>query len=264
MTIITVQFEYPESFHLPDYDALLRVFEASVRKQAPEAHFRAIRIPCPGRGDDEKALNFWYNTAKLEAWVRALEETDDNVILADCDMLMARPFPDPSVFDEDFDVAYTERTKEVIRFDKASVKYWGNAPIRRMPMNGGIMLAKPTPAARQFFRLLLETNERLYRDTEEHMKWNVKYAGMNQAAFGCLFESGEFEAKVVPLSCRIWNAVDCDWHAVENTSVFIHIKSKLRKLVLARQRPYGNFKPAMSAWYDVARECGVPSFERIP
>lgn len=258
MTIVTVQFNYPPEMNMPDYGRLLRVFAASVAKHEPGATFTLVEIPPPMSPVPGKALNFWYNTIKLREWVRVLEEIDDNVVLADCDMLMNAPLGD--VFDEDFDVAYTERTETRMRCDAASLKYWGPEPIRRMPMNGGIMLVKPTAPAREFFRLLLETNERLYQQTEEHLKWNVKYAGMNQAAFGCLFETGEYRAKIKAIPCRRYNAVDTDWHTFGGDTVFLHVKSKLRRLVLSRQRPYGNLKAAMSAWNDVAREIGERAF----
>ena len=258
MTIITVQFNYADDMHMPDYEKLLRVFEASVHRHAPEVRFVAIRIEAPANEIPGKALNFWYNTVKLDEWIKAMEQIDDNIIFADCDMLMMRGLP--PIFDDDFDVAFTERTEDRARKDKLSIQYWGDRPIRRMPMNGGIMLAKPTVAARDFFRQLAEVNRHLYFHESEHMKWNVKYAGMNQAAFGCLYETGTFDAKVVPLPCRVWNAVDTDWHAVNQQTVFAHIKSKLRRLVLSDHIPFGKYKPVMDAWYEEARLCGIPTF----
>lgn len=258
MTIVTVQFDYPQEMHKPRYSTLLDVFRASVKKHQPDAVFYEILIPPPMSPVPDKALNFWYNTIKLRHWVRALEEINDNIIFADCDMLMLGPAD--SVFDQPFDVAYTKRSETRIRSDRAALVYWGQN-VQRMPMNGGVMMARPTEAARDFFRQMLEVNERLYNNPEEHMKWNIKYAGMNQAAFGCLLETGLYEANVVGIPCRKWNAVDTDWHAVTAETVFVHVKSKLRRLVLMGHMPYGNFKYSMTRWYEIAEEIGVPTWK---
>lgn len=255
MTIVTVQFNYPPEMHRPDYDILLKVFEASVKTHAPNIRFEKILIEPPMLNDgDTHALNFLYNTVKLEKWVEALNAINDDIIFADCDMLMLRGFPEESIWgSSDWDVAYTERTEKRVRQDSLTRKYWGDGPIHRMPMNGGIMMARPTKAAKDFYQQLLDVNNYLYGHKQEHTKWNIKYAGMNQAAFGYLIETRQFNALVKPLPCRIWNAVDSDWHAISGDTIFVHIKSRLRRLVLSGALPYGKFKSAMEAWYTQKR-----------
>lgn len=244
MILCTVQFNYADWF---DYARLLKVFRESVRVYNPDIRFLDIRIDPPMQEPgDTRARNFLYNTVKLEKWREVIETADEPVILADCDMLQIRPI-DMSVWDQDFDVAYTERTETRTVINR---EYWGPDPIRRMPLNGGIILVKPTEAARGFFREFETVNRYLYDHPREHKKWNVKYSGMNQAAFGYLMETGDYKAKVVPIPCRIWNAVDTDWSRVNySKTIFIHIKSRLRRLILSGHIPYGNFKDAMIHWY---------------
>jgi hypothetical protein len=263
MIIVTVSFNYPPEYNLADYEMLARVFRHSCSKYCPEAKFLDIKVDPPILPDgDRHALNFLYNTIKLEEWLRIIEETDENIILADADMVAIRPFSESEIFDQEFDVGYTERTEVRLRKDKNTRQYWGDVKIRRMPMNGGIMFVKSTEPARDFFRQYKEVNQRLYDNGYEHQKWRVKYAGMNQAAFGCLFETGQYEAIVKSFPCRIWNAVDTDWpHILRCGTVFVHMKSRLRRLVLGQKLPFGNYKAAMQSWYAEAGEIGAPVYE---
>jgi len=263
MIIATVSFNYPPEYKLADYELLCRVFEASCKKYCPDAKFIDIKCDPPILPNGDKhALNFLYNTIKLEKWVELLESTDENVILADCDMLAIRHFSEDMIFNEVFDVGYTVRTETRHRIDDNTREYWGEQKIHRMPMNGGIMFVKPTEEAREFFRKYLEVNQYLYDNPHIHKKWNLKYAGMNQAAFGCLFEDGEYKAKVKEFPCLKWNAVDTDWAKIDMADTyFVHIKSRLRRLLLGLNRPYGNYKSAMTRWYEIAKELGVLVWE---
>jgi hypothetical protein len=154
-----------------------------------------------------------YNSVKLRHWVMHLERTNDNVIFADCDMLCLR---DAShAFKFNFDVAYTARTI-----------------VNRIPMNGGIMFATPNENSRKFFRNMLIVNDLMLGDVRFHNQWRRKYAGMNQSAFGCVLETRSKGIKIHKFRTLEWNAVDCDWGNVNHRTVFVHYKSKLRKMVL--------------------------------
>ena len=230
MRIVTVQFNYKGG---PDYLKLLKVFEKSVQTHMPEVAFDKIMIeaptPVPG-----KEYNFKYNTIKLRHWVDYLRGATDNIIFADCDMMAIQSAE--HAFDVPFDIAFTARTHTT-----------------RIPMNGGILMARPTSGSISFFEEMLKANDRMfYDDLKFHNEWRRKYAGMNQAAFGYTYEKGSHRAIVHRYLTRQWNAVDCDWSSIQDDTVFIHYKSKLRKLILAKKIPCDGYKVPMQKWYEMA------------
>lgn len=252
MTILTVQFEYPDTEVWASYETLLNVFKKSVEINQPDCKFVDIRIPAEENPNPDKPINFWYNGVKLRKWVEYLETHDEDIIFADCDMIMMNDAS--SAFDHDFDIAYTRRSKvNTIVIDGKTVE--------RMPMNGGIMFARPTERARQFYRDLLEINDKMFNDVKFHEKYRARYAGMNQAAFGYVFENMCEDIKIHTFYTREWNAVDCDWPYINDKTKFLHIKSKLRKLCLHKHMPYGNFKKAMQEWCNIAEQTGVNTWK---
>lgn len=225
MEIVTVQFNYPDR---SDYKKLLDVFRCSVKQYMPRVKFIEICIPAP-ENKTKRELNFMYNGVKLRRWVEHLEKTNDNVIFADCDMMAIQSAE--HAFKIPFDVAYTARTV-----------------IKRIPMNGGIMMARPTEPARRFFREMLATNDRMFGDIAFHNQWRRIYAGMNQAAFGCTLETGKHKARVHKYQTREWNAVDCDWRHINKRTVFIHYKSKLRKMILDEIKHNPDYMQVIKTW----------------
>jgi len=195
----------------------------------PKVKFNEICIPPPPPNPRRKELNFMYNGVKLKLWLDFLEKTNDNIIFADCDMLAVKSAE--HAFDIPFDVAFTARTHTT-----------------RIPMNGGIMMVRPTEAARRFFREMLLINNKMYKDIKFHNQWRKIYAGMNQAAFGYTYKKGKHGAKVHRYITREWNAVDCDWTNIQKNTVFIHYKSKLRKMVLGERRHKPEYKYVIDLW----------------
>lgn len=231
MTILTVQFDR-DSYGA--YKKLLDAFEASVERNMPSAKFEKVMIDGPE----------WYkgckwslkaNTKKLQVWYEYAKGCDDNLVLADCDMLMLRD--GSHAFNEDFDIAYTVRTVP-----------------SRIPINGGIVMVRPTEAGRDFIRRWRDVNDRMFADKEFHRVWKKKYPGMNQSAFGYLIETGEHNAKLHAYRTREWNAVECDWSKITEDTVFVHYKGKLRGMVLGNRPPVGPYVDAMSLWYEYAGE----------
>lgn len=236
MYICTVQFD---SDHLTaDYAELLEVFKKSIRKNMPHAKLFEIKIAEPPK-EEYKPYFMTYNTVKLEAWVNFLKVVKEsghpeNIIFADCDMLLLQ---DAShAFDIPFDVAYTARDI-----------------IYKSPLNGGIMFARPTAAAIEYFEKLLEINNRMYEDEMFHKPYLEKYVGMNQAAQGYLLEHPEEHNAVVhKFMTTQWNAVEGDWQRINGETVFVHFKGKLRLAVQKRHYPSGTHKRALELWYSIA------------
>jgi hypothetical protein len=228
--IVTVQFDYPLELNKPKYSKLLEAFRRSVRLTMPGATFEEHRIPAPDPVEG-RDLAFVSNTVKLQKWVEVMDSANEPVIFADCDMLATGCAK--HVFDRDFDVAYTARTQP-----------------SRCIINGGVIFAKPTAYARAFFRRFLEVNLKMFDDPGFHAPWKQKYVGYNQAAFGYLLENPDYQAALLELPCRVYNAVDNDWHMIDGNTVFVHIKGQLRRYVLAGKKPFDKFARAMEAWYD--------------
>lgn len=232
--IITVQFNFPVENNRADYEVLLNVFRESCRRTMPNAKFVEVMIPAPTIPEGGN-ISFLSNTVKLREWRKQIDQATENVILADCDMLALKSAEE--VFDLDFDIAYTERTKT-----------------GHLPLNGGIIFVKPTEMAREFFAAFEYWNQAMYEDAKFHEKWREKYRGMNQAAFGYLLETNVHGAKVIGVPCQKYNAVNNDWHNIDGETCFVHFKSELRKMILARQRPNGRYEKAMIEWYKIASE----------
>jgi hypothetical protein len=241
MRIVTVAFNYPPERMRPDYLRLLDVFESSVHKHIPHANLIVRRIDPPDTTGVQK-FSFLSNNYKLKVWAQemaAAYDAKEDVIICDADMLCTN---DPSsVFDHEFDIAYTVR-----------------GPESRIPLNGGVVFAHPTDEAYIFFQDWVETDAKMYEDhlgtngRKIHGKWRQKYAGLNQASFGYLLETNVGDVNFMPLPTVIYNAVDTDWHAITSETCFVHIKSQLRKRVLKMEPPTDSMRPAMIAWYQAA------------
>ncbi len=231
MQIVTVQFNYPDR---SNYKTLLDVFKYSCKKYMPKTKFNSIRIEAP-ENKTGRALNFNYNTVKLKKWVEFLESTNDNVILVDCDMIALRSAE--YAFKYNFDIAYTERTR-----------------IKRIPNNGGIIFVRPNERSRNFFREMLRINIKMLHSEKFHQQWRSKYAGMNQAAFGYMLERYKGEIKLHKFKTIEFNAVDCDWPNVDGKTVFIHCKSKLRKIILKENNGRPEYNKVANLWWNLQKE----------
>lgn len=234
MTILTVQFDI-RGYN--DYKKLLQVFESSVRKHMPEANFESIILEGEDRTDNMRCGRH-ANTRKLAVWADYIDNTDDDVILADCDMLMLRSAE--HAFDIPFDIAYTRRIV-----------------VKNTPFNNGIMMIRPNERSREFMHRWLEVNNAMFLDEAFHAEWNRKYKGMNQTAFGYMLETGNHNADLHAYTTRQWNAVDPDWPYIDDETVFLHIKGALRQACLNGKAPLGSLVYPATLWY-VAAGYGVP------
>ena len=83
MQIVTCCFDYEDR---PQFRQLLDVFRHSVKRLMPNVDFVELR-PDPPPVEGHRVHGFLDNTFKLDAWVKHLDNTDQPVIFADCDML---------------------------------------------------------------------------------------------------------------------------------------------------------------------------------
>jgi len=230
--LCTVQFNHGRDRR---FEVLLNVFKASIQRHMPEMKIDDLRIDAP-KADKGICYSAVANTAKLSAWVEYVENLEEEAILADCDMVMLRRIEEG--FDLDFDVAFTKKVRPC-----------------GCPMNGGIMLVRPTEKAKEFFRIFKEVNDKMiFGDRSLLRKWQVRWPGMNQAAFGMIYEEGLFDGKLVDVPTQVWNACDPDWSYIDERTIFMHVKSGLRQAVMRKEAPRGHLALAMKLWYKEAGE----------
>lgn len=152
------------------------------------------------------------NSRKLDRWVELVEGSadGDRLLLIDADTMVLRPLDD--VWDQPFDLAYTVR--EACRF----------------PLNGGVVFVRVSEAVRVFMRAWAVENATMLADRAYHTRWQMRYGGINQAAFGALLEGGALAAlRTLRLPCREWNVEDSTWQRFDPAVArILHIKSNLR------------------------------------
>ena len=235
MKIVSVQFDYGG---LQSYKKLSQVFAYSVKKNCPDADLELINAKPPEIKRKIRSKSFATNTLKIKLWLNALRSTTDDVVFMDCDMIVLKDIS--SAFKNDFDIGYTKRTGS------------------RIPYNGGGVFVKNTPAAIKFIELWKEINDKMYNDYTFHHTYRNKYAGMNQAAFGYIMETGGYKTKLKKFSCDIWNACVENWPKINDETRIVHIKGALRRSVLMNRSIAGcRFRRAIILWRNLAIEAGL-------
>ena len=243
MTIITTVFEYKDKPF--DYKLLHEVFLKSVNKHMPDVRVISLVLDVPQAKDDRKP-GLWTNTVKLREQVKTIESIDDDIVLADCDMLCLKTCED--IFNQDFDIGYT--VKPLSKMTKSRI-------------NGGIIFVKNTQKAKDWMKELLYINNKMYLDPNFHNIWRNKYFGMNQSAMGYMIEASGNKAKTLALPTRIWNAVDCDWRSINIETRFVHIKGKLRNCILNRCG-YPWMEGIMRTWYSYTDDLSYELQDLMP
>jgi len=228
MKIHTVHFDGLAGFRLLR-DVMLKTF----REVMPE-----VETIChePGMGEQfgRREFGLAANTHKLAVWNDIVQSADEDLILCDCDLMAMESILD--AFDTPFDIGYTIRS----------------GPI---PLNGGVVFVRNTPAAKTFFREWLKINDMMFQSPAIHEPWRAKYAGINQAAFGYLLEKRPFPVRMTALPA-IYNGCDGEWGNLQNCRIW-HIKSELRRYCIGRdlRRPPKKLLPIVETFRKHANEC---------
>jgi len=207
--LITCCFDYTGK---TDYTRLQRVYRASCEAVMPEVRYEHHEL-CAPKIKPGYSQGMCSNTLKLKHWVALVEEAQETICLTDCDMLALRSVADADKLD--FDLAYTFRTRA------------------HMPFNGGVVFVRPTPEGKALMRRWLKINDDMFHNHVFHEMYRRKYAGMNQAAFGFLYEHPRGKSKMLGLPCAQWNACNEDWPTVKDSGTrLVHIKGDLRRALL--------------------------------
>ena len=211
MRLLTCCFDYASK---GDYGRLQRVYRASCEKVMPEVRYEHHEL-CPPKIKPGYSTGMCSNTLKLRHWVRLVEDATETICLSDCDMLALRSVADADALD--FDIAYTVRTN-----------------IGRIPFNGGVVFVRPTAECKAFMRRWLKINDDMFHNHVFHEMYRRKYAGMNQAAFGFMYEHPRDKCRMLGLPCAQWNACNEDWPGIPgNGARLVHLKGHLRRALLS-------------------------------
>lgn len=227
MIFITVSFDYNNRKGM--YDTLHDVLLKSIEVNAPDEKVIAVKTRPP---QIKGKACFSSNNLKLKIWLDELNKLPDgeNVLFLDADMLcLKNPV---ELFDRDFDIAYTVR------------------PRKKPPINGGCVYIKNNERSRAFIKRWQEIDEKMYNSPGFHKPWRVKYAGMNQAAFGYLFEHKDewAGAKLVPVPCEQWNCCNETWRLINEHTRLVHIKGPLRRACLSGKVTLAGTEKAVKLW----------------
>lgn len=224
-----------------EYQRLAKVWEYSARKAHPEATVKLIRK----KDRPSKTSHQGRNQYKLTEWNKQIQAATEDTILMDVDMVVMQEIG--HVFERDFDICYTERTKT------------------RMPLNGGVLFVKPTAAAKAFFTEWARVDAELLKNRNRYVQYIRKYGGQNQASFGYLLDNKKRNKCVVntcvdKVPCTIYNVCQEEWHAVDDSTRVIHCKSGLKRILSqsGEKRPmHEKYRKAVDLWKAMSKEANT-------
>jgi hypothetical protein len=216
----------------PVWPRLAAVLEMTAREHCPDWLVNVRSIAPTAVNHRLGSRTVIRNTQKLEEWARIVASAQDGerLLLIDADTFVVQPL-DP-VWDLDFDVAITTKPRQA-----------------HYPINGGVVFLRMSAAVRRFFEAWRDVNCRMLHDPGLHHPWKRKYAGINQAALGCLLEeSRPADVRILELPCTVWNCEDFCWSEFDPTVTrIVHVKSALQIACLRNPVPE-EFKELASLW----------------
>lgn len=225
-------------FGTEDFDRLARVLAYTARQHCRGWDLDLQRITPPPAPAPDGTDAFEHNTQKLEHWQRQVEALEDGtpVALVDADTMLVRPL-DP-VWDLPFDAAYTVRPASC-----------------RLPFNAGVLFLRVNAGTRAMLAAWAAANRRMLTNRLFHYAWRRKYGGMNQAALGYVFESGEASGLTWrALPCLEWNCEDSTWTQYDpGVTRLVHVKSALRMGALATGPAQPALRPLITRWRQLER-----------
>jgi hypothetical protein len=228
------------------YGRLARVLEYTAGVHCPNWTIRIERLAAPPAYTSHLGVHSHVtNSQKLEWWrgVVAAAEDGDRVLLIDADMMITRPLE--AAWAMPFDLAYTYREEG------------------RLPLNGGVVFVRVSPATRRFVDRWFEINQRFLGNANDHRAWRTKYAGINQASFGYMLEREPDPALTIArLTCHEWNAENTAWAKFDpNLTRIVHLKSGLRRALFGMPaRP--EFKRLVALWHVLEAESNAAAAAR--
>jgi hypothetical protein len=218
-----------------DYEAMYKVLVKSAEIFMPGVSVDTIRF-LPGQRRHNHTPSLQANHAKMLAWAEYIEGVDDDVVFTDADMFANGDLRD--VFKEyDFDVAVTYRDYS------------------KIPINGGVVFVRNTPAAKDFIRLWATEDTLLYENATEHLRWRKVCHGMNQASLGKMMAEEKYAAKLIKLPCSRYNACEDTWGMYDKHKPYmVHCKSMMKRALMDHKDPRvlkEKMRRVAKRWYEL-------------
>jgi hypothetical protein len=221
---------------------LARVLEYSARRHCPDWQVDIHQITPRPLAVPSFSSAYAANTQKLDEWTRivAAAQDGDRLALLDADTMILHALD--SVWDLNFDLAYTRRPASC-----------------RLPINAGVIFLRVTARVRSFVERWRDENRLMLRDRQRHETWRKRYGGINQAALGAILEAGAgAQLAVVPLECLEWNCEDASWPLYDPAVTrIVHLKSALRQALFSRAHVSASVRPLAHIWQDLERAAGA-------
>lgn len=217
----------------PMYARLLAAWENSVKANMPGTEYeKAFLDPKDFPQCRHPRNSYLANSVKLNYWLQRVKEENQDLCLIDGDTVVLKDVS--HVFDRDFDIAYTRRTKGI-----------------QLPINGGVLFLRPSERVTEFFEKWVLTNNEMLTNQALHRTYYRKYAGINQASFGYMLENRlrlKHRLEIIELPCSEYNACDRpDWINFGEHVKILHAKSELRLCCLG-QVNVKQYQKAVDEW----------------
>jgi hypothetical protein len=214
MKIVTCYYNEKEN-----YDHLIELFLYSAKKQMPEIEVEVIRpeidltkavtYSSPISNTLEEMIIHKSLTRKLDVWNTAVQNSKEDLILCDCDVIFLKDVS--GVFKNTFDFAYTGRKHT------------------KVPVNSGVVFVKNTAMAKKFFQHWTDTNDLMQSNKSFYTYWSSLCSGTNQPALYYLIKNKWITgAKLLELPCRVYNSCEADWNTLRKDTCILHLKETLR------------------------------------
>ena len=206
------------------YKRLSNTLLKSIKKNTPQYKIDFFEIEPPDyknyRGINTKP-SWANNVLKLEKWNETVQNsnTGDKVVLLDCDTLVMKDFS--SVFDDDFNIAFTDK------------------PNPKGTFNGGVIFVNINDISKEFFNIFLDINYKMIENIQFHMKYRNLYSGMNQSAMGYMYETyyknnktNKYNLKIIP--GKLYNQSNMHYWKTGEIGYIIHYMSILRHYIFIK------------------------------
>lgn len=191
-----ISFDYNNS---NDYERLIYVL-----KQSVESYGGLIEHKVPSPSEKNK-INSNYNKIKYQ--IEILKNEKEPFVFIDGDTVLLGDIS--NVFDDDFDIAFTERSE--------------TSPI---PINVGVVFCRPSYKLEKFFNEWYEAVDFFYKNPDELKPYLNVHKGICQSGLGKILEK-EHDLKIKYLPCSIYNACEDDWKdKIPDDCKVIHLKNE--------------------------------------
>jgi hypothetical protein len=213
----------------PIYERLIQAWENSVKTNT-KSEYEIVRLDPKDYPQCNHPKNSYVaNSVKLNYWAEKIKQETGNICLIDGDTVVLKDVE--HVFDQDFDIAFTRRSKGV-----------------NIPINGGVLFVKDSPRVHDFFDKWVLTNNEMLTNRLLHLEWYRKYNGINQASFGYMLEKYKSDLKIIEVPGVKYNACDrIDWMGINEDTHILHVKSELRLACINGLR-LNKFDNAIKTW----------------